>query len=104
MMSVAGSMTGVPVTPMLFGISAQPISVRRKGGVSCLDATRVPFFASWIRTLFMLEAVITISVPPMVYTSGFAYQFSRLLGIVCNQRMPKLDDPTTLGSILWFGK
>jgi hypothetical protein len=64
----------------------------------------VPFLESCTRTLFMLDAVMTISRPPFkVYVSGFAYHTSFWAPVVCH-RIPKLDPPTTLGSILWLGR
>jgi len=96
---------GVPVTPMKFGISPQPISAWRNGGLSVLCAIRVPVLESMTRTMFWFEAVMTISEPPgKVYVNGLAYHTSKGTVDWKLHCTPKLDPATTFGSMLWLGK
>jgi len=46
MISVAGSMMGVPVMPTVFAISPQAVSEDWKGGRSVLLVIKVPFIPS----------------------------------------------------------
>jgi hypothetical protein len=51
-MSVAVSMIGVPVIPIVLGISPQDVSDEAKGGSRVLLVMRLPVIPSITRTIF----------------------------------------------------
>lgn len=83
MMSVFGSIMGVPVMPIVGEISAQLESAAWKGGSRVRENRSWPETPSMTRTIFLCDAIITSSweYPFGVYVRGLALKTSPALHV-----------------------